>query len=369
MSEHDSAERTFDPTPRRIEAARARGDVPTSREGSSAGLLIAALLAVALAGDSIVRRVAETLLPFLQDPAGFADLTANGLRGLAGSVVSAIAIAFAPFVLLILAAALAPHVILGRIVLAPERIRLDFTRLSPRQGLHRLFSAQAWFEFAKSIVKMLAVGVACYAVLRPFYDRAAELVVVDPGAFPVLLRRSLTALLLAISLVAGAVAAVDIPYQQWSYRRRLRMTREEMREESRASEGDPQIKARRNKLRRLRRRRRMMADVPLASVVIVNPTHFAVALRYQRGTDAAPVVVAKGMDWIALRIREIAARHRVPLVEDALLARALHAGAEIGEMIPREHFEAVARIIAVILGHKRPSAPGQAGAAQVNVRA
>jgi flagellar biosynthetic protein FlhB len=360
MAEDEGGDdRPFEATPRRLEAARARGDVPVSREGSSAGLLIAALLTIALAGGSIAHRFVEALVPLLQNPAGLADATAEGYRGLAGRLGSAIALVIAPFFVFVLVAALVPHALLGGIVLAPERIRPDPGKLSPRQGLQRIFSARAWFEFAKNMAKMLAVAAACYAVVRPFYDQAAGLVVVDPAAFPLLLRNALTSLLLAISLVAGAVTAIDVPYQHWSYRRRLRMSRHEMREEMRATEGDPQIKARLSKLRRLRRRRRMMADVPLSSVVIVNPTHFAVALRYRRGIDAAPVVVAKGVDLAAMRIREIAGWHKIPIVEDALLARALHTAVDIGEMIPREHFEAVARVIAVILGQKRARDPVQ----------
>jgi flagellar biosynthetic protein FlhB len=170
----------------------------------------------------------------------------------------------------------------------------------------------------------------------------------DVAFLPQMLRTAVIGLLLAATLVAVLIAGIDLPYQHWIFRRRMRMSLQEMKEEMRNIEGDPHIKARLKRLRRQRARRRMMHEVPKATVVIANPTHFAVALKYQRGKDVAPVVVAKGVDLIALRIREVAAEHRVAVIENPPLARALHASVEIGEVIPHEHFEAVAKIIGIV---------------------
>jgi flagellar biosynthetic protein FlhB len=158
----------------------------------------------------------------------------------------------------------------------------------------------------------------------------------------------LTKIMSVVTICGVVVAALDMAYQHWTFRRRMRMTREEMKEEMRSIEGDPHIKSRLKRLRRQRARRRMMHDVPKATVVIANPTHIAVALRYERGKDVAPVVVAKGADLVAQRIKEVAFRNNVPIMESPPLARALHATVEIGEVIPHEHFEAVAKIIGIV---------------------
>ena len=171
-----------------------------------------------------------------------------------------------------------------------------------------------------------------------------------------MLWQTLIQLLLAVTLIVVLIAGIDVPYQHWMFRRRMRMSLQEVKEEMRSIEGDPHIKARLKRLRRQRARRRMMHDVPKATVVITNPTHFAVALRYQRGKDVAPVVVAKGADLIAARIREVASKHQVAIIANPPLARALHASVEIGEVIPNEHFEAVAKIIGIVWARRPPNA-------------
>jgi len=348
MSDSTSAERTFEATERKLQQARERGDVVVVREGPAAGVYIAILLGLLLLGAPIVRRVAEIILPMIQQPDAFLDTTEAGWESAAHAVMAALALAIVPFFALLFAGGLLPYVLQNSIAVAPQRIMPDPSHLSPRSGLRRIFGAAALFEFGKNLVKMATIGVACYIVVRPLYDRSVGFVSANVEQMPRMLERSVLPVVVVATLVAVVIAGVDMPYQHWVYRRRQRMTLQDMREEVRESEGNPRMKARRRALRRKRRGRRMMHDVPKATVVITNPTHFAVALRYERGKDAAPMVVAKGVEYIALRIRKVALEHKVAIVENPPLARALHATAEIGDVIPREHFEAVAKIIGLI---------------------
>jgi flagellar biosynthesis protein FlhB len=348
MAEEQHGDRTLDPTAKRIEQARAQGDVPISREASSAGLLLAVLLAIAGAGAPMARRIGGLLVPFLDQPEQLLDGTAEGYRTAAGALAGAIAAALAPFFLLALAGTLLPYLVQNSVVMSAERLTPKLSNLSPARGIKRMFGARALFEFAKSCAKLIAVVIACYVVGRPFYDQSVGLVAVDLAAFPAVFGQAVQSLLLAVALVGVVIAAIDVPYQHWAWRRRLRMSAQELREELRSTDGDPQVKARQRKLRRKRGGRRMMREVPKASVVITNPTHVAVALKYQSGIDTAPVVVAKGAELVARRIRAIAVAHGVAVIEDRPLARALHEAVEIGETIPRAHFQAVAKIIGLV---------------------
>ncbi len=260
----------------------------------------------------------------------------------------ALALAILPFFGLVIAGAFVPHLLQNSVAIASDRLVPKLSHLSPAKGLKRIFSPKALFEFAKSLLKLGVVGGVCVAVARPLYEHSIDLVSVDLAVLPQMLQQSVVALLLAVALVAALIAGIDVPYQHWAHRRRLRMSIHEMKDELRSTEGDPYVRARLRRLRRRRWPRRMMHDVPKATVVVTNPTHFAVALKYERGKDLAPVVVAKGADLIALRIRQTAREHRVAMVESALLARALHASVEIGNTIPQEHFEAVAKIIGLV---------------------
>jgi flagellar biosynthetic protein FlhB len=346
--QHEGEDRTLDPTPRKLEQARQRGDVPVSREGSAVGVMVAGLLALLLTGGLMARQLGETILPMIERPETFLDYTAAGWHAAGREAMMAVALAVAPVFGLAMAGALVPHLLQNSIVVSTTRIAPKLSNLSPGRGFKRILGGRALFEFAKAIVKMLAVGAACFAVGRGLYDNALRLVAVDIAAAPTLMTDALGRVLMAAAAVGLVIAGIDVPYQHWQWRRKQRMTFQELREEMRSTEGDPHIKARLRSLRRQRARRRMMQDVPKASVVITNPTHYAVALRYRRGQDVAPVVVAKGQDLVALRIREVARQHGVAVVRDPPLARALHATVEIGEAIPQEHFEAVAKIVGLI---------------------
>lgn len=348
MAEPGSGERSFEATERRMDQARERGEVPVAKEAPIATLYIAALLAVLLLGGPIARRIGEIVLPMFDQPDMVQNFTVAGWRDSGRAVAIALALAILPFFALTVAGSLLPYVLQNAITLAPGRIAPKLSHLSPASGFKRIFGTRALFEFAKSLAKMLVVAGAAYIVARPIYEHSVGYVSTDLILLPGMLQHAVFMILLAATVVSVAIAGVDTPYQHWAHRRRMRMTLQEMREEVRESEGDPQVRARRRMLRRKRARSRMMHDVPRATVIVTNPTHVAVALRYRRGEDAAPVVVAKGVELIALRIRQVARQHGIAIVEDPPLARVLNSAVEIGETIPHEHFETVAKIIGMI---------------------
>jgi flagellar biosynthetic protein FlhB len=208
------------------------------------------------------------------------------------------------------------------------------------------------------MIKMVVIAVAAYWVARPIYERSVGYVSMDLALLPEMLRQAIFVILAVATFISVAIAGIDTPYQHWMHRRRMRMTLREMRDELRDSEGDPHVRARRRMLRRKRARSRMMHDVAKATVIVTNPTHVSVALRYRRGEDAAPVVVAKGVDFIAARIREVARANGIAVVENPPLARVLNSTVEIGDVIPQEHFETVAKIIGLVWARRIPSAVG-----------
>jgi flagellar biosynthetic protein FlhB len=331
-----------------MDQARERGDVPVAREAPIACLYIAALVGLLLLSGPIAQRIGEIVMPMLDQPEGMLDLTVDGWRNAGRAVALALALAILPFFALTLAGTLLPYLLQNAITVASDRILPKLSNLSPTRGFKRIFGGRALFEFGKSLVKTIVVGTVSYVVARPIYDRSYSYVSMDLVMLPDMLRHSVFSIVLAATLVSVAIAGVDTPFQHWAHRRRMRMTLQEMREELRESEGDPHVRARRRMMRRKRARGRMMHEVPRATVIITNPTHVAIALRYRRGEDAAPVVVAKGVELIALRIRQVARANGIAIVENPPLARVLHGAVEIGEMIPHEHFEAVAKIIGMV---------------------
>jgi flagellar biosynthetic protein FlhB len=289
------------------------------------------------------------------------DIPADGpalaalARALATHVVAALGI---PLLLLCLAA-LAGTAIQHRIVFSTQTLRPSLSKLSPGAGFSRLFSRQSLASFAKGIAKLGIIGAVMAALLWPQRHRLGALVGADPAAVLPLTRALAMQMLGAVVAVLTVVAAADylLQYRQWYERQKMSL--QEIKEEYRQSEGDPVVKGKLRQLRQSRMRKRMMAAVPKASVVITNPTHFAVALQYERGMNA-PVCLAKGVDLVARRIREVAQANGVPIVENPPLARALHATVEIDQEIPSEHYRAVAEIIGYIMRLRRLAGGGRA---------
>jgi flagellar biosynthetic protein FlhB len=239
-----------------------------------------------------------------------------------------------------------------RFVWSGEALKPNFSKLSPAEGLKRIFGKQAAANFAKGLFKLLALGSVMTAILWPERLRLESMVQLGPSAMFGLITSLTLKLLGAVVAMLAVVAIADYFFQYRQWFERQKMSLQDMKQEFKQSEGDPHIKARIRGLRQARMKKRMMAAVPKASVIITNPTHYAVALSYERGMSA-PICVAKGVDLIALKIREVAKEHNIPIVENVPLARALHASVEIDDEIPVEHYHAVAEVVGYVMGLKR----------------
>jgi flagellar biosynthetic protein FlhB len=254
--------------------------------------------------------------------------------------------------LLLALAAIAGNMVQHRLVWSAESLKPKFSKISPAAGAKRIFGKQAVANFAKGLFKVVALGVVMMAILWPERHRLESMLRFDPAAILGVTTNLTVHLLGAVVAMLAVVAIGDYLFQYRQWFERQKMSLQEMKEEFKQSEGDPHIKGRIRQLRQARMKKRMMAAVPKASVIITNPTHYAVALSYERGMSA-PVCVAKGVDTLAFKIREIAEAHDIPIVENVALARALHATVEIDDEIPVEHYHAVAEIIGYVMGLKR----------------
>jgi len=349
---NEAASRTEEPTPRKLEQAREKGDVAKTPELPQLASLAASAAVLAIAGGWICRNLAMELLPFLSHPQSIE------IDGRAGMDVARYALKAAlPAVLLMLLSAglagAAGHLVQTGLMFSPDKMKPDFSKLSPLQGLKRIFGLDGLIQFAKSILKVIITGVLAWWVLKPHLSQMAQLAMLDVSAILPLLADLLRRLVFAVIGLLLVITAGDWFVQKQRFMTRMRMSKEELKEEFKNTEGDPHVKARQKQIRAERARRRMMQAVPKATVVVMNPTHYAVALKYVQGEDDAPLCVAKGLDAIALKIREVAQEHRVPVIEDPPLARALYAAVEIDDVIPPAHYEAVAKIIGFILRQSR----------------
>ncbi|HQT79149.1 MAG: hypothetical protein B7Z80_06805 [Rhodospirillales bacterium 20-64-7] len=346
-----SGDRTEAATPRRLQRARDAGQIPISREVATFGSLAAVTLVLAnsapgLFGDWFSQ------LAMLVDHAGTAPPGAGGIWRLAGGAV------VGPAWPSLAAAALggtAAILLQTRGLLRLGALAPEFSRVSPAAGVKRIFGTNGLVELVKSLAKLAAFGTALYLVVRSDLGNLRQLPFLAARALPLVAGRAALHILYATVLVQGVIAAADLLWTLYHHAQTLRMSKQDIRDEFKETEGNPQIKARMRHIGVARSRRRMMSRVPTATVVITNPTHYAVALTYDRATSAAPRLVAKGTDRVAARIREIAQAASVPIVTNPPLARALHQ-LELDTEIPAEHFRAVAQIIAYIwrLQRERP---------------
>jgi flagellar biosynthetic protein FlhB len=272
----------------------------------------------------------------------------GGLLLLFHTVLMKLGLLLAPLFGIFALAALAGHVLQSRPGFTPSKLAPDFSKVSPAAGFQRLFGLDGWMNLVKGLAKMAIVGIAVWTQLWPARGMLSLILTQSPGGviadMGYLLFKVLMAALAALAVIAGA----DYFLQRMQFMKRNRMSKQEIKEEYRQNEGDPHVKAKIRQLRQERSRKRMMARVPEATVVLMNPTHYAVALQYTQGEMAAPICVAKGVDALALRIRAVAEDNDVPVVENPPLARALHASVEIDEPVPPEHYKAVAQVIGYV---------------------
>lgn len=344
----DEDQKTLDPTPKKLEDTRKRGDVPSAPEMRHAAMFAAMLLILGSLGTAAMVQLA-TQTAALWRQAGDLALTSSTAQRLTRTLLGGILIAIGPLLALTIVAAMAGALLQGRGLFLAGQLKLKWDRLSPIAGAKRLLGKQAWVEFGKMLVKFAIVAVVAGAVVWPALHGLDLMTGADAGAIGQYASAVARDMLSAVALLVAALAAGDFLYQRRAWLGRMRMSHQDVRDEHKQNEGDPQIKARIRAIGIARARRRMMSAIPGASVVITNPTHYAVALRYDHGAMQAPVVVAKGRDKVALRIRELAAEHEVPVVESPPLARALYASVEIDQPIRLEHYAAVAEIISYVL--------------------
>ncbi|SFJ26351.1 flagellar biosynthetic protein FlhB [Bosea sp. OK403] len=345
--EADNEDRTEDPTQRKLDQAIEKGDVARSNEIGTFFVLCGFTLALLVAAGWSARDAALSLRSFLMnahqvpsDGTSFMNVTRQGV--MTGFSAIGLPLAF------ILCAALAGALIQHRPLWTFEPLMPKFSRISPMAGAKRMFGKEAWVNFAKGLAKTGLIGIVLWTTLWNEHDRLESFAQMNVSALlPATL--ALTIKLMASALALFAVIAIgDFGYQRYSWYQRQKMTKQELKDEYKNSEGNPEVKAKLRQIRAQRVRKRMMAAVPKATVIITNPTHFAVALQYEPGMGA-PLCLAKGVDAVALRIREVAGQHSVPIIENPPLARALYATVEIDEEIPVEHYKAVAEVIGYIL--------------------
>jgi flagellar biosynthetic protein FlhB len=347
----DSEDKTEDPTQKRLDEALERGDVVKSQELNTWFVIAAATLLMSTFSGSISGAVMIPLRNLIENswmihtdgPA----LLALG-RGLAFAVVSAIGIP----ILMLMLAAVGSNLIQHRLVWSTQPLMPEFSKISPLAGFKRLFSKQAAANFAKGLFKLVLLGTVMTMILWPERLRLESMVHLDPSVLLSISFSMVEHLMGSVVALLALVAIADYAFQYRQWYERHKMSVQEVKEEYKQSEGDPHVKGRIRQLRQAKMRKRMMAAVPKASVIITNPTHYSVALSYERGMTA-PVCVAKGVDSLAFKIREVARAHDIPIVENVPLARGLYATVEIDEEIPVEHYQAVAEIIGYVMGLRR----------------
>jgi flagellar biosynthetic protein FlhB len=346
--EKDDSQRTEEPTQKRLDDAAQKGDVVKSQEIVSFVTLTGGALALVMLASTAANSFKSHFVVFLEQPGQMVLDSAGATEVFHRSATGLFAIV-APAILVLVLAALAGHLVQGKPTLTLEKLKPDISKLSIPKGLKRMFGLDGWVNLIKGVAKVGLVGTACFLTAWPERERIAATLDMTPEATVTMALALVAKVTLAALIVLAAIAAADYAYQRHRWHSRQRMTRQELKDEIKQTEGDPQVKARIRQVREERSRKRMMAQVPTATVIVMNPTHYAVALRYESGKMGAPVCVAKGLDTLALRIREVAKEHGVPVVENPPLARALYAAVEVDSEVPPEHYKAVAQLIGYVM--------------------
>ena len=347
MSEDKDA-KTEQPTSKRLGKARSDGNIPVSQEVKSTAMLIGALIVVGVIAPWVARDLSGFLRGFIERPETM-HIDVDNMRTFMSQVVWRVGILMAFPVAVLMVMALIGT--LGQVGLAytPKKLMPNLGALNPLAGIKRMFSFNAVLEMLKGLVKIFAVGGMVAALVVPTMGHPDKIIDQDITTTLSEIHRLIVMVLFVTVLVMSALAAADYIYQQWSHREKLKMTKQEVKDEHKEQDGDPKVKGKIRSLRIERHRQRMMVAVSKANVVITNPTHFAVALKYDMDSMAAPVVVGKGVDYLAKRMRQVAEIHEVPVVENPPLARALYAAVEIDQEIPQEHYKAVAEVIGFVM--------------------
>jgi flagellar biosynthetic protein FlhB len=349
----DRESKTEDATPKRVEDALAKGNSPFSRELGPVAVLFGVGIAAPAAAAHLSGILGPGLKMLMDRPHQISLATAEDAGTVVWTVASYVALAVAPLLLGLLVLG-----VLGAGVQYPPRLVLfrvkpQVMRISPSAGLKRTLGQHGLLEFSKSVLKLVIVCLALYLAVRARPERVLETIHVPAEQIPELVTSELGSLFFLCGMCLVGVALVDLLWSRLKWRLDLRMTKQEVKEEHKQMEGDPVVRARQRSIARDRARRRMLSSVPRATMVVVNPTHYAVAMRFVHGESAAPVVLAKGIDHLALRIREIAESSGVPVIEDKALARSLYEAVRTDRPIPAEFYRAVAEIVLYLMARDR----------------
>jgi flagellar biosynthetic protein FlhB len=345
-------DKTEDATPKKLEDAREKGDVPQSRDFAAFIVFLGASLAIYFGANSWGEKLSRVFRSFFSLEKGLPEDEKEAMQFIASSIWDVVLIS-SPILIAVFIFGIAAYVGQFGFLLTTEKLEPKLDKINPLNGFKKIFSKETAVELVKSVMKIGVFSIILYFVLRGEIDRMTEI-----GAAPValILEYMITMIwkvLLASLLFIGALGLLDLGFQRWSYSERMKMSMKEVRDEFKAREGDPHVKARIRQIQRETARARMMDKVPQADVVVANPTHVAVALKYVKGEMRAPVVVAKGAGFVALRIKELAINSGVPVLEKRELARFLFKNVEIGETIPESLYSAVAEVLAFVIKMKR----------------
>ena len=346
--DRDPAQQTEAPTQKRLDEAREHGDIVKSPEVSTFVLLLGGTMAILMFGGSTMKGLTLALRAFIEQPDQM-GVTGADLTALAWHVTMMLGGILGPVFGVMMAAALGGHVLQARPSFTLDKIKPDFSKLSLFSGLKRMFGVEGLSNLVKGLAKIGVVGFAVWTQIWPERNMLGAVLDQSPMGVIADMSHLLTKVLMAALIALAVIAAADYFMQRYRFLQRNKMSKQEIKDEYKQNEGDPQIKAKIRQIRIERSKKRMIAAVPEATVIITNPTHYAIALKYESGKMAAPVCVAKGVDVLALKIREVAKEHDVPVVENPPLARALYATVEVDEVIPQEHFKAVAQVIGYVM--------------------
>ena len=344
----DKDQKTHDPTQKKLDDAFKKGDIAMAPEMRHAAMFLGGLLVFGSIGTAALSAV-MTMCRRIWGGADDLNLEPDGAHNLMSGLLFDLTWAVGPIFALLIAAAIVGGLSQGRPTIAWSRVAFKWSKLNPFSGFGRLFGKPALVEFSKALAKLTAVVIVALIILWPKAIAFDQLIGSRPERIGTIVGELSFSLVKTIALLVAAIAVADFVYQRRAFLNRMKMTFQEVKDEHKQSEGDPKIKGKIRQIALQRSRRRMMAAVPTASVIVTNPTHYAVALKYEHGDMAAPIVVAKGVDTLALKIREIATEARVPIVENVPLARALYASVDIDRPIPAEHYAAVAEIISYVM--------------------
>lgn len=348
MAEQEGQEKTEVPTEKKRRESREEGQVAFSKELSSAALLAGIVLTLVATSPIILDAMRELMSQIFRDLAQRKELSIDSIFTLSGEILSIILPAFAPFAAVIIFAGIFASVLQVGVMITFKAVAPKFNKISPLTGLKRLFSSQSLADFLKSMAKLIIVGFVGYLTYIDKITESNGLSVSTPESILIYNFTVVAEVAGKIVLALVAIAIFDYFYQRWHHEQQLMMTKQEVKDETKQTEGDPQLKARIRQIQREMSNARMMQEVPKADAVIVNPTHFSVAILYDRDVMSAPEVIAKGADHLALRMRTVARENNVPILERPELARDLYANVEIGDDIPERFYKAIAEILAFV---------------------